>query len=315
MDEHPRTRVGTTLASMYNTDNCSHGCHIIQRSRMRNGGTRYENPDENSSLDLTGNAGRDGAHWVNAQNLDGMTTRDMLLKIRTANVDQMNQIVRTMDRNQMARLAQSMDSATMSEIVRSLDPSTMAEVARRILIDFAQVEPESVVATSRICKNRLLRGRTGNQTAEARPASLERRNRCPDGQELEGIQEEQMNLAGVAIITHPSNPVYELTLEQIRKIYTGEYDNWSQVGGPDQQIKVIAVGEMPGVHLRLTSNASVSAFASDVFMGVASAGGAIGFVPQMQRRQLRFIERHEAVRIMAVRIPILIKGVGTAHSS
>ena len=48
-----------------------------------------------------------GAHWANAQDLGGMTTRDMLLKVRTMNVDQMNQIVRTMDRDQMARSSEA----------------------------------------------------------------------------------------------------------------------------------------------------------------------------------------------------------------
>ena len=44
---------------------------------------------------------------------------------------------------------------------------------------------------------------------------------------------------GVALITHPRNPVNELTVEQIRKIFSGEYTNWKDVGGPDAPIKTI----------------------------------------------------------------------------
>ncbi len=37
-------------------------------------------------------------------------------------------------------------------------------------------------------------------------------------------------------ITHADNPVENLTVEQVRKIYTGEITNWSDLGGPDAKI-------------------------------------------------------------------------------
>jgi phosphate transport system substrate-binding protein len=46
-------------------------------------------------------------------------------------------------------------------------------------------------------------------------------------------------LDGLPILVHPSNPVADLTLEQIRKIYAGEITNWKEVGGPDMTIVVI----------------------------------------------------------------------------
>jgi hypothetical protein len=256
-----------------------------------------------------------GAHWVNAQDLSGMTTRDMLLKIRAMNADQMSQTVRSIDRNQMAGIIRSMDARTMSEILRSLDPDTVTQIAKRISVELASTELQSVVTTSRICKSRLLSSNSGQRILQAQAVGLRRQNLAVEGQRPEGVQEEEMNLAGMAVLTHPSNPVNELTPEQIRKIYTGEYDNWSQLGGADLRVQVIALAEMPTIQPKLTSNASVSPFVSAVFMGVASTSGAIGFVPQVQRRQLRFIGGHDAVRIMGVRIPGLIKGVGTAHSS
>jgi len=44
---------------------------------------------------------------------------------------------------------------------------------------------------------------------------------------------------GIAIVVHPSNPVTGLTIEQVKKIYTGEYTNWQEVGGADAEIVVI----------------------------------------------------------------------------
>ena len=46
-------------------------------------------------------------------------------------------------------------------------------------------------------------------------------------------------LDGLPILVHPRNPVANLTIEQIRKIYTGEISNWSEVGGPNMGIVVI----------------------------------------------------------------------------
>ena len=44
---------------------------------------------------------------------------------------------------------------------------------------------------------------------------------------------------GIGIILHKSNPLQELTNEQIRSIYTGKTTNWQQVGGRDAPITVV----------------------------------------------------------------------------
>ncbi len=123
-----------------------------------------------------------GAHQANAQDLGRMSTRDMLLKIRTMNVDEMNQIVRTMDKDAMVPILQSMDSLTMSQVARSLDPSTMSEIAKRILVEFAKARPKSVVATSRPSESRPSPGTAGNENPGVSLAGFERQNRAPDGE-------------------------------------------------------------------------------------------------------------------------------------
>ena len=45
---------------------------------------------------------------------------------------------------------------------------------------------------------------------------------------------------GIAIIVHPSNPVKNLTVEQVRDIYMGKVTSWKQLGGPDVQIVIIS---------------------------------------------------------------------------
>ncbi|HIJ78934.1 MAG: phosphate ABC transporter substrate-binding protein [Desulfobulbaceae bacterium] len=43
----------------------------------------------------------------------------------------------------------------------------------------------------------------------------------------------------VAIFVHKSNPVQNLTSDQLKKIYAGEITNWKEVGGADQPILIV----------------------------------------------------------------------------
>jgi phosphate transport system substrate-binding protein len=43
----------------------------------------------------------------------------------------------------------------------------------------------------------------------------------------------------LAPIVHPTNPVTDLTMEQLKGIFTGTITNWAEVGGPDLRITVI----------------------------------------------------------------------------
>ena len=60
-----------------------------------------------------------------------------------------------------------------------------------------------------------------------------------DDEKASGLKETILALDGIAIIVNPQNPVKDLTLEQIAKIYTGEITNWKDVGGEDAEIVLI----------------------------------------------------------------------------
>ncbi|WP_027400082.1 phosphate ABC transporter substrate-binding protein [Anaerovorax odorimutans] len=51
---------------------------------------------------------------------------------------------------------------------------------------------------------------------------------------------------GVAVVVNTETKVDDLSLEQIRKIFTGEIKNWSEVGGDDAQIVVVTREEGSG---------------------------------------------------------------------
>ena len=60
-----------------------------------------------------------------------------------------------------------------------------------------------------------------------------------DDEKAQGLQATVLALDGIAIIVNPANPVADLDLETIAKIYTGEITNWKDVGGDDGEIVVI----------------------------------------------------------------------------
>jgi phosphate transport system substrate-binding protein len=51
---------------------------------------------------------------------------------------------------------------------------------------------------------------------------------------------------GVAVIVHPSNPVSDITISQVKQIFAGETRTWTQLGGRDKAITVVTREEGSG---------------------------------------------------------------------
>jgi len=93
---------------------------------------------------------------------------------------------------------------------------------------------------------------------------------------------------GLAVIVHPSNPVSDLLMEEIRDIYTQTITHWSGLGGRDAKIHVIAREEGSGTRsafeelvmdgLRITPRAIVQNSNGAVRQLVADDPDAIGFI-------------------------------------
>ncbi|MGX5173311.1 PstS family phosphate ABC transporter substrate-binding protein [Aliikangiella sp. IMCC44653] len=56
----------------------------------------------------------------------------------------------------------------------------------------------------------------------------------------QNLTEEPIALDALAIITHPDNPISQLTITQIGEIFSGNISNWKQLGGPDMPITIYA---------------------------------------------------------------------------
>lgn len=60
-----------------------------------------------------------------------------------------------------------------------------------------------------------------------------------DDEKASGLAETVLAYDGIAVIVNTKNRVYELSLEELSKIYTGEITNWSELSGNDAEIVVI----------------------------------------------------------------------------
>ena len=93
---------------------------------------------------------------------------------------------------------------------------------------------------------------------------------------------------GIAIIVNKANTVNELTKAQLKAIYTGKISDWSQVGGPQEQIVVIsrdsasgtfeAFGELALDKAKVRPDAMMQASNQAVASVVEKTPGAIGYV-------------------------------------
>lgn len=70
---------------------------------------------------------------------------------------------------------------------------------------------------------------------------------------------EPLGIVGTAVAVNPDNPLKGMTLTEVRKVFSGEVTNWSQLGGPDLAIRVF---------LRDTTAATRQSFDDFVFAGI-----------------------------------------------
>ena len=107
-----------------------------------------------------------------------------------------------------------------------------------------------------------------------------------DEEAASGLTETVLAYDGIAVIVNPENPVSDLDVETIAKIYTGEITNWSEVGGNDAEI--VLIGREAGSGTRdgfeaITDTEDACQYrqeltsTGDVITAVSQNPGAIGY--------------------------------------
>lgn len=100
--------------------------------------------------------------------------------------------------------------------------------------------------------------------------------------------EHKVAIDALTPIVHPSNPVTNLTIEQLSLIYQGKITNWKEVGGKDLQIVVISRDTSSGTYEswqekvlhkeKVSQKAQLQASSGAVVQAVSKNRYAIGYV-------------------------------------
>ena len=104
-----------------------------------------------------------------------------------------------------------------------------------------------------------------------------------------GIKEIAIAYDGIVVVSHPTNKVKDISMEQVKQIFTGEISNWKELGGEDLEIVVVSREDGSGsrdafqeiVDYRsgeLIKNAIIASGNGNIKTTVATNKHAIGFI-------------------------------------
>ncbi len=99
--------------------------------------------------------------------------------------------------------------------------------------------------------------------------------------EANGVTPVQFVIArdAIAVVVNPENPIRQLTLQQISDIYSGKYNNWSELGGENRPIVRLSRETNSGTHvyfletvIRLGDKNNKTLFSTDTLLMASSEG-------------------------------------------
>ncbi|HBF8660374.1 TPA: phosphate ABC transporter substrate-binding protein, partial [Clostridioides difficile] len=110
-----------------------------------------------------------------------------------------------------------------------------------------------------------------------------------DEEKSAGLKETKIAIDGIALITNTANSVKNLTMDQVKGIYTGKITNWKEVGGNDAPIVIVSREEGSGTRdgfqeivgfdsEELTKDAQISDGSGNIKTTVEGNENAIGYI-------------------------------------
>ncbi len=130
--------------------------------------------------------------------------------------------------------------------------------------------------------------------------------------------ESNVAMDGIIVAVNPSNPVRNLSSEEINQIFTGEISNWLELGGGNVPISIFALSQdhirgsifaqrMLGQSGELARNVSLLNSDNEVLAGVQSERGAIGFLSRASARRVKPVTIREGCGLLTAPSTFQIK--------
>ncbi len=86
-----------------------------------------------------------------------------------------------------------------------------------------------------------------NIWASSRPVKAGEVEAMKDRADLTSLDNEHViAIDGLAVLVHPANPVSQMSMETLARVFSGAITNWSEVGGPDRDISLYARDDRSG---------------------------------------------------------------------
>lgn len=114
-------------------------------------------------------------------------------------------------------------------------------------------------------------------------------SRALKDEEKEELNATEICLDGIVIVVNKNNDINDISLEDAKKIFTGEITNWSELGGADAEIAVVSREEGSGTRdgfesvvgfesEELVENASIQNATGAVVSTITGNENAIGYI-------------------------------------
>jgi phosphate transport system substrate-binding protein len=165
-------------------------------------------------------------------------------------------------------------SSGSSEYINNVGSDTMVNLALAWAEQYQLDNPQSSLSVSG--------GGSGtgiasliNKTTDIANASRQIKQEEIANAQANGIEPVEFIVAkdAIAIIVNPSNPINNLTLQQLSDIYAGKINNWQELGGEDRPIVRLSRETNSGTHvyfleqvLRLGENENKTLFSTDTLL-------------------------------------------------
>ena len=129
--------------------------------------------------------------------------------------------------------ASASSTAALSGNVATGGSTSMKNVIAALTEGFAEIEPDVTISYDPTGSGAGITGATDNTL------DIGLSSRALKDDEKNDVDGTTVALDGIAIIVNKDSKVADLTVDQLKQMFTGEITNWSEVGGDDGEIVLI----------------------------------------------------------------------------